>query len=68
MNLDDPATLATLVCPVSRTPLVLDESGAWLFSAESGLAYPVKEGVPVLLRDAARALGDMDQMLIPRSS
>lgn len=40
--------LAKLVCPLTRTPLVLDEAGARLVSEAAGLAFPIVDGVPDL--------------------
>ena len=54
----DPWLLAKLVCPATRTPLRYDEAAQELVSDEAGLAYPVRDGVPVLLVEAARRLGD----------
>lgn len=50
----DPAWLDILVCPASRAPLRLDVEAAELVCDESGLAYPVRDGIPVLLVDEAR--------------
>lgn len=50
----DPELLATLVCPLTRTPLRQD--GEELVSDEAGLAYPIRKGVPVLLVEEARRL------------
>jgi uncharacterized protein YbaR (Trm112 family) len=52
----DPWLLERLVCPVTRTPLVFDEPAGELVSAAAGLAYPVRDGVPVLLVEEARPL------------
>lgn len=49
----DPWLLERLVCPVTRTPLRLDAAGE-LVSDAAGLAYPIRDGVPVLLVEAAR--------------
>jgi len=49
-----PDLLAILVCPLTRTPLRLE--GEELISDEAGLAYPIREGVPVLLVEEARRL------------
>jgi uncharacterized protein YbaR (Trm112 family) len=46
--------LAKLVCPVSRTSLRYDEAAQELVSEEAGLAYPVRDGIPVLLVEEAR--------------
>ena len=54
----DPTLLAKLVCPVSRDLLRYEESAKELISDAAGLAYPVRSGVPVLLADEARRLGD----------
>jgi len=50
----DPDLLALLVCPLTRTPL--RQEGEELVSDEAGLAYPIREGVPVLLIEEARHL------------
>lgn len=52
----DPWLLERLVCPVTRTPLRLDEERSELVSDAAGLAYPIRDGVPVLLVEAARPL------------
>ncbi|HEX8444660.1 MAG TPA: Trm112 family protein [Allosphingosinicella sp.] len=53
----DPALLSKLVCPVTRTPLRYDEERQELVSDAAALAYPVRDGVPVMLVDQARRLG-----------
>ncbi len=50
----DPKLLAILVCPMTRTPLRLDEAAQELVSDRAGLAYPIRDGVPILLIEAAR--------------
>lgn len=50
----NPWLLERLVCPATRTALRLDEAAAELISDEAGLAYPIRDGVPVLLIEAAR--------------
>ena len=52
----DPDLLAILVCPLTRTPLRLDEAAGELISDAAGVAYPVRDGVPVLLIEEARRL------------
>ena len=52
----DPRLLEILVCPVSRTRLVYDESAQELISEAVGVAYPVRDGVPVMLIEEARKL------------
>ncbi|WP_267394832.1 MULTISPECIES: Trm112 family protein [unclassified Sphingomonas] len=52
----DPWLLERLVCPVTRQPLRYDEAAAELVSDAAGLAYPIRDGVPVMLPDEARRL------------
>jgi uncharacterized protein YbaR (Trm112 family) len=52
----DPALLEILVCPLTRTPLRYDEAAQELVSEAAGLAYPIRNGVPVMLPDQARRL------------
>ena len=54
----DRELLDILVCPVSKAPLVWDEQKGELICKASGLAYPVRDGIPVLLEDEARQLSD----------
>jgi uncharacterized protein YbaR (Trm112 family) len=53
----DPKLLEILVCPVSRGPLEYDRQANELISREAGLAYPIREGVPVMLPEEAREIG-----------
>jgi uncharacterized protein YbaR (Trm112 family) len=53
----DPALLAKLVCPLTRTPLRYDEERQELVSEAAALAYPIRDGVPVMLIEEARRLG-----------
>jgi uncharacterized protein YbaR (Trm112 family) len=52
----DADLLAILVCPVSRTPLRHDPVAGELISDTAGLAYPIRDGVPVMLVEEARQL------------
>ena len=52
----DPELLAILVCPMTRTAMRLDAERDELVSDEAGLAYPIRDGVPVLLIEAARRI------------
>ncbi len=52
----DPALLKILVCPVTRCPLRYDEAAQELVSEQAGLAFPVRDGVPVMLLEEARRL------------
>lgn len=54
----DPRLLEVLICPSSRGPLVYDKETNELISKKAGLAYPVRDGVPIMLVDEARALDD----------
>lgn len=52
----DPWLLSILVCPVTRTPLTHGPAADELISEAAGLAFPIRDGVPVLLVEAARPL------------
>lgn len=52
----DPAVLELLVCPVSRGPLSYDEAADELVSKDAKLAYPVRDGIPIMLPEEARRL------------
>ena len=52
----DKKLLQILVCPVTKAPLDYDEAKQELMCKASGLAYPVKDGIPVLLEGEARQL------------
>ena len=54
----DPKLLAILVCPLTRTPLRWDEEASELISDAAGLAYPVRDGTPIMIPEHARRLGD----------
>ena len=54
----DPRLLEVLVCPVTRSPLVYDRARQELISKAARLAYPVRDGVPVMLPEEARQLGE----------
>ena len=54
----DPRLLEILVCPVTKTDLEYDRDRKELVSRAAGLAFPVRDGVPIMLVDEARALGD----------
>ena len=57
MNVD-PKLLDILVCPITKGPLVYDAARQELISRQAGLAFPVRNGIPILLPDEARALPD----------
>ena len=50
----DPWLLERLVCPVTRTPLHYDEAAQELGSEAAGLAYPIRDGIPIMWADQAR--------------
>ena len=50
----DPKLLELLVCPVTKGPLLLDRDKAELVSRSARLAYPVRDGIPVMLESEAR--------------
>ena len=52
----DPKLLQILVCPVTKGPLVYNKASNELISKSARLAYPVRDGIPVLLEDEARKL------------
>ncbi len=54
----DPRLLEILVCPVTRTALEYDRAASELISRAAGLAYPIRDGIPIMLPDEARTLGD----------
>ncbi len=52
----DPRLLEILVCPLTRTTLDYDREAGELISRAAGLAYPIRDGIPVMLPDDARRL------------
>lgn len=54
----DPKLLEILVCPQTRGPLVYDRERGELLSKKARLAFPIREGVPIMLVDEARALDE----------
>ncbi len=54
----DPRLLEILVCPVTRGPLTYDRERNELVSRSARLAYPIRDGAPVMLPEEARALDD----------
>jgi hypothetical protein len=52
----DPKLLEILVCPVTKGPLVFDKAKQELVSKSARLAYPVRDGIPVMLEEEARKL------------
>ena len=54
----DPRLLEILVCPVTKAPLSYDAAKQELISKTARLAYPIKNGIPIMLADEARELTD----------
>lgn len=54
----DPKLLEILVCPVSRGPLEYDAAAGELISRRAHLAYPIRDGIPIMLEGEARILED----------
>jgi uncharacterized protein YbaR (Trm112 family) len=54
----DPRLLEVLVCPVTRTSLEYDRAKGELISRAAKLAYPIRDGVPVMLPEEARELAE----------
>jgi uncharacterized protein len=54
----DPRLLDILVCPLTKTPLRYDRERQELVSEAARLAYPIRDGVPIMLPDEARTLDD----------
>jgi len=54
----DPKLLEILVCPLTKGPLRYDSDAGELISDQAGLAYPVRDGIPIMLIDEARKLDE----------
>lgn len=54
----DAKLLEILVCPVTKGPLEYDRAAGELISRSAGLAYPIRDGIPIMLADEARPLDD----------
>jgi uncharacterized protein YbaR (Trm112 family) len=54
----DPQLLEILVCPLTKAPLRYDRAAQELISVQAGLAYPIRDGIPIMLVDEARPLED----------
>jgi uncharacterized protein len=58
----DPKLLEILVCPVTKGPLIYDRERQELISKLAGLAYPIRNGVPIMLAGEARELSDEERI------
>ena len=54
----DPKLLEILVCPLTKGPLRYDRERQELISDQAGLAYPIRDGIPIMLIDEARRIDD----------
>lgn len=52
----DPRLLEILVCPVTKGPLEYDREAGELISRRAGLAFPIRDGIPIMLPDEARPI------------
>lgn len=52
----DPKLLEILVCPLTKGPLTYDAEAQELISKQAGLAYPIRDGIPIMLAEEAREL------------
>ena len=56
----DPKLLEILVCPLTKATLIYDRERRELISKKAGLAYPIRDGIPVMLPEEARALSESE--------
>jgi uncharacterized protein len=61
MAATDPKLLEILICPLTRTTLRYDAERQELVSRAAGLAYPIRDGVPIMLASEARELTDQER-------
>jgi uncharacterized protein YbaR (Trm112 family) len=54
----DPKLLEILVCPLTKSALTYDRENQELISDQARLAYPIRDGIPIMLPDEARSLDD----------
>jgi len=64
----DPRLLEILVCPLTKGPLSYNRAKQELVSAQAGLAYPVRDGIPIMLVDEARPLDDAEKAALSGKS
>jgi uncharacterized protein YbaR (Trm112 family) len=57
----DPKLLEILVCPLTKATLHYDRERQELVSKQAGLAYPIRNGIPIMLPDEARELSDAER-------
>ena len=54
----DPKLLEILICPVTKSELEYDSKNNELISKQAGLAYPIRDGIPIMLEEEARKISD----------
>jgi len=57
----DPKLLEILICPMSKGALIYDRAAGELISRAAGLAYPIRDGIPIMLPGEARELTDAER-------
>jgi uncharacterized protein YbaR (Trm112 family) len=57
----DPKLLEILVCPLTKGPLIYDRERQELISRKAALAYPIRDGIPVMLPHEARPLSESER-------
>ncbi|MET4578568.1 uncharacterized protein YbaR (Trm112 family) [Ottowia thiooxydans] len=62
----DPKLLELLVCPVTKGPLDYDREKGELISRSARLAYPVRDGIPIMLENEARVMTDEELDKLPK--
>lgn len=63
----DKQLLSMLVCPVSKTALTYDAEKNELQSSASGLAYPIKDDIPVMLESEARKMSEEEKLALSKA-
>jgi uncharacterized protein len=61
----DPRLLEILVCPLTKTTLEYDSANQELISRAARLAYPIRDGIPIMLPEEARKIDDVPQVTMP---
>ena len=62
----DKKLLEILVCPVTKGPLIFDSARQELVSRAARLAYPIRDGIPIMLEEEARELSEEEIERLPR--
>jgi uncharacterized protein YbaR (Trm112 family) len=63
----DPKLLEILVCPLTRSTLIYDREKQELISRLGGVAFPIRNGIPIMLADEARELTDDEREALKRA-